>query len=76
MGFLQQAVPARLSATAQGLYASLGTGVIFGLTTMTSGILYQALGGHAFLVMALLSLASLLLAILLRRLWRPGTEIT
>src|SRR3546814_8332336 len=51
MAFIQQAVPTRLLATAQALYASLSMGVVVGLTTMASGLLSEALGGRAFLAM-------------------------
>src|SRR3546814_12597456 len=53
MAFIQQAVPTRLSATAQALYAALSMGVAVGLPTMASGLLYEALGGRAFLALAL-----------------------
>lgn len=75
MNFIGRAVPAHYSATAQGLYSSLSTGVVVGLTMMASGALYAALAGHAFLVMALLSLGSLLAALALGRVWRDGVEI-
>ena len=74
MAFIQQAVPTRLSATGQALYASLSMGVAVGLTTMASGLVYEALGAYAFLVMTLLSLGSLAANVALRRVWR-GEEI-
>ena len=75
MNFIGRAVPAHYSATAQGLYSSLSTGVVVGLTMMASGALYAALAGYAFLAMALLSLGSLLAALMLGRVWRDGAEI-
>ncbi|MFN4087759.1 MAG: MFS transporter [Alphaproteobacteria bacterium] len=75
MAFIQQAVPVRLSATAQALYASISMGVAVGLTTMASGLLYETLAAGAFLVMTLLSLASLGANLALRRVWRGG-ELT
>ena len=52
MHFIQRAVPAGLSARAQGLYAAVAMGVAPGLMSPLTGRLYEALGGHAFLVMA------------------------
>ena len=70
MAFITRAIPQHQSATAQGLYSSLSMGLVVGLTMMASGALYSALGGAAFFVMVLLSLASLGATIALARLWR------
>lgn len=75
MHFIQQAVPPRLSATAQGLYSAISMGLFVGATTAFSGVLYETLGGGAFHVMALYSAASLAVALVLTRLWAPGREI-
>jgi len=72
MAFIQNAVPTRLSATAQALYASLSMGVAVGLTTMASGLLSEALGAYAPLAMTLPSIGSLAANLALRRVWRGG----
>jgi PPP family 3-phenylpropionic acid transporter len=75
MRFLQTAIPPQVSATAQGLHGAISMGLVSGLTQLFSGHLYEALGGHAFLVMVIFSFASLLLSRLLVRVWREGTPI-
>lgn len=55
MHFIQRAVPAGLSARAQGIYAAVAMGVAPGVMSPLTGHLYEALSGHAFLVMAALS---------------------
>lgn len=76
MSFIQNAVPPELSATAQGLYASIGMGLVVGLTMMASGWLYAGLGGYAFLVMTLLSGASLAVAAALASQLRAGSQVS
>ena len=75
MTFISRAIPQHYSATAQGLYSSLSMGLVVGLTMMASGALYQALSGTAFLVMAVLSLASLIATVLLARVWPQRAEL-
>lgn len=72
MHFIARAVPAGLSARAQGIYSAVTTGVVSGTAMLASGRLYQSLGGDAFLVMAGLAAASWLLAQPLRRRWTGG----
>lgn len=62
MHFIQRAVPAGLSARAQGLYSAVALGVAPGLMSPFTGRLYESLGGHAFLIMAALSGLSALAA--------------
>ena len=62
MHFIQRAVPAGLSARAQGLYSAAALGVAPGLMSPFTGHLYEILGGSAFLVMAGLSALSALTA--------------
>ena len=50
--FVAQAAPPRLAATAQSLYAAMASGVIMGLVTIGIGPIYEALGPHAYFVMA------------------------
>lgn len=67
--FITEAVPEEATGTAQGLYASAGTGIFMGGTILASGPLYSSLGGHAYLVMAVMGAVSLALAIALRWRW-------
>ncbi len=66
---LANAVPQRLSATAQGLYSAMVGGIGMGGVMMVSGPLYAALAGYAFFVMAGLSTAGVAVGLLLSRLW-------
>lgn len=66
---LANAVPQRLSATAQGLYSAMVGGIGMGGVMMVSGPLYAALAGHAFFVMAGISAAGVAVGLLLSRLW-------
>lgn len=75
MHFIMRAVPAGLSARAQGIYSAVTTGVVPGMAMLMSGRLYQTLGGYAFLVMATLSAAAWALAQPLRRRWTGGPII-
>lgn len=75
MHFIQQAVPAPLSARAQGIFAAVAGGLAPGLMSPLTGGLYQSLGGHAFLVMALFGAGSAIMAWLLMRRWNPGTRL-
>lgn len=68
MHFIQRSVPAGLSARAQGIYAAVAMGVVPGLMSPLTGRLYEALSGHAFLVMAALSGLMALAAARMRRL--------
>jgi len=67
--FITEAVPEEAAGTAQGLYASAGTGLFMGGAILMSGPLYAGLNGHAYLVMAGLGAISLLLALALRFYW-------
>jgi PPP family 3-phenylpropionic acid transporter len=52
MRLIVQIVPVRLAATAQSAYVTLSVGLGITLLTLVSGILYEDMGGHAFLIMA------------------------
>jgi len=69
MHFILRATPHSLSVRAQGVYAAIAIGLIPGLMTPLSGILYEHLGGGSFLTMAGLSAASAVLAWRLNRIW-------
>ena len=72
MYFILKSVPPRLAATAQSLYAVSSSGIAMGLATLASGPLYAAYGGRAYLLMAAMGLASLVLALMLMRQWHGG----
>ena len=59
MQVIVQAVPLRLAATAQAIYGTLCVGLATSLLTLASGLLYDRMGGTAFLVMAALCLLAL-----------------
>lgn len=67
--FITEAVPKEMTGTAQGLYASAGTGLFMGAAILASGPLYGALGGSAYLVMAGVGALSLLLSLVLWFAW-------
>ena len=67
--FISEAVPERLSATAQGLYAATAAGLFMGGLLLASGPLYAALGSQAFLVMGGLGVAATVAALILVRQW-------
>ena len=69
MYFVLQAVPARLAATAQSLYAVSSAGIVMGAATFASGPLYAAYGGHAYLLMSAMGLAAVIFAIWLAHAW-------
>lgn len=72
MYFVLQAVPPRLAATAQSLYAVSNAGIVMGFATYASGPLYAAYGGLAYLLMSAMGLASLLFALWLGTAWNGG----
>jgi PPP family 3-phenylpropionic acid transporter len=52
-------VPVRLAATAQSIYGALCIGLVTAVLTLVSGVLYERLGGPAFLTMAALCVLAL-----------------
>jgi PPP family 3-phenylpropionic acid transporter len=72
MYFLAQAVPPRLAATAQSLYAVMSNGVVMGLATFASGPIYAAYGGRTYLLMAAMGVVSVLFSLWLARAWHGG----
>ncbi len=72
MQFMGQALPHRLAASAQGLYASITAGVVMGLASLSAGPLYRAYGGRAYLAMAVLACIGLAASVALMRLWSGG----
>ncbi|MCR6631608.1 MAG: 3-phenylpropionate MFS transporter [Magnetospirillum sp.] len=74
MHFLR-GVPDGLAARAQGIYAAVALGVAPGLMSPFTGRLYEALGGHAFLVMGVLSALMALAAAQMARLRPAGKPL-
>ena len=67
MMVLSRCVPPERSATAQALHGALGYGAPAGIATLIAGYLYARHGGMAFLAMAVVGGAALLLVPALRR---------
>ena len=72
MQFMGQALPQRLAASAQGLYASITAGVVMGLASLSAGPLYRAYEGRAYLAMAVLACVGLAASLMLMRQWSGG----
>jgi PPP family 3-phenylpropionic acid transporter len=72
MYFILKAVPPRLSATAQSLYAVFSNGIVMGAATYASGPLYTAYGGRTYLLMAAMGATAMLFAWALERRWHGG----
>lgn len=66
MHFIRERVPENMRNTAQGLYSVFSSGVMLSSTMWASGLLYGALGGGAYFVMAGYAAAAFALAALLR----------
>ncbi len=75
MYFILKAVPPRLAATAQSLYAVGSSGIMLGLATLASGPLYAQFGGRTYFLMAAMGLIAALFAFALGRTWN-GERIT
>ncbi|HEY4125718.1 MAG TPA: MFS transporter [Rhizomicrobium sp.] len=72
MYFILKAVPPRLTATAQSLYAVCSSGIVMGLATFASGPLYAAFGGRTYLLMSAMGLGATLFALWLDKSWSGG----
>jgi PPP family 3-phenylpropionic acid transporter len=72
MYFILKAVPPRLSATAQSLYAVMSNGIVMGLATYASGPLYALYGGRTYLLMSAMGAATIVFALWLGRVWHGG----
>jgi PPP family 3-phenylpropionic acid transporter len=66
MAVLSRVAPNQLAATAQTIYASLGTGVASAALTLVSGTLYERFGAQGFWLMALLCAAAIPAALMLQ----------
>lgn len=69
MYFIGLAVPDRLSATAQGVYATMSMGVFMGIAVLISGPLYDSVGSSGYFVMAGFAAFSVLVALCLLSMW-------
>jgi PPP family 3-phenylpropionic acid transporter len=69
MYFIAEAVPARLAATAQSLYAVFWSGLAMGLATLASGALYGSFGGQTYLLMAAMGVAAMIASLALMKMW-------
>jgi len=67
MHFIQDRISPELSATAQGLYSSVVTGVGMGITMYVSGYLYSNYEGQAYFAMGIMAAAGGIIFFLLRR---------
>lgn len=72
MYFILKAVPPRLAATAQSLYAVSSSGIVLGLATLASGPLYARFGGQTYFLMAAMGLLATIFALWLGRAWQGG----
>jgi len=72
MHFIPRGIPQGLTATAQGLYSSIGISVAVAVATLALGPLYAALGGLIFIVMAGFCVLSAVLGYFLDRRWDGG----
>ncbi|HEY0300391.1 MAG TPA: MFS transporter, partial [Rhizomicrobium sp.] len=72
MYFILKAVPQRLAATAQSLYAVFSGGIVMGAATFVSGPLYALYGGRTYLLMAAMGAVAILLAWWLSHAWHGG----
>jgi PPP family 3-phenylpropionic acid transporter len=76
MYFILRAVPPRLAATAQSLYAVGTNGIAMGLATIAAGPLYAAYHGRVYLMMSAMGLVALSFAFVLHRMWHGGRLTT
>jgi len=72
MYFVLKAVPQRLAATAQSLYAVGSNGIVMGLATAACGPLYEVYGGRTYLLMSAMGLVAAGFAFWLGRAWHGG----
>jgi len=72
MYFILKAVPPRLAATAQSLYAVSSSGIVLGFATLACGPIYAAYGGRAYLLMSAMGLFAAIFALVLGTIWHGG----
>lgn len=69
MYFITNAIPSHLTATAQGLNATMTAGILMGALVLASGPLYKSIGVNGFFVMAVIAAVGALLTLALLYLW-------
>jgi PPP family 3-phenylpropionic acid transporter len=74
MDFVRAEVPARLTATAQGIYSALSGGILLGAATFAGGALYQRFGSGAYLAMTALCVAGCMAMLWRSRAWRGASR--
>ncbi len=72
MHFIPRGIPQGMTATAQGLYSSIGISVAVAAATLALGPLFAVAGGLVFAVMAGFCLLAAVLAYFLDRRWDGG----
>lgn len=72
MYFILKAVPPRLAATAQSLYAVSSSGIALGFATLACGPLYASYGGRTYLLMSAMGLGATAFAFVLGKIWHRG----
>ncbi|MDC7677654.1 MFS transporter [Asticcacaulis machinosus] len=72
---VQTLSPRRLGSLAQSLNAAFTTGVMMGLGTLASGAVYDRIGSGGYALMAGLSAAGLLIAVVLYRIQRSAPQL-
>ncbi len=67
--FVSAAVPEEYAGTAQGIYASVTSGIAMGSMMAVSGLLYRTMGGESYYVMGGLGIVSFVAALVLFKRW-------
>lgn len=70
--FIARSVPESAAGTAQALYGACAMGVATGAATLISGPLYDTFQGRGYAAMAVLAVAGLAAAVVLRSRWSGG----
>ncbi len=67
MRYIEKWMPEELTPPAQGLYSAVGFGLLLGLATLGSGLIYDSFLGYSFLPMAAMCTVALFAALKLRQ---------
>ena len=76
VAYVRTRAPARLAATGQAMYSAVSMGLFMTVAMWASGRLYAAHGARAWLAMAAMTLAALVLGFALRRVSPPPARPT
>ena len=71
MGTIAAEAPPGATATTQGIYSALSSGLVLGLATLATGASYGAFGGRVYLLMSLLGALGLFAVVSASRSHRP-----